>query len=87
MEQFVNKYGQVFELPSYYIMDSTIYPTKPDDADEGITYAMILVAFGIPGVTTNKEQKEQIIVRTFMQDSEGMAAHGKTKDPIDENLD
>ena len=26
MKHFMNKYGQSFELPSYYIKDSTIYP-------------------------------------------------------------
>ena len=48
MESYINKYGQSYELPSYYIIDSTIFP-QCNDPDT--TYALTLVAFGIPNVT------------------------------------
>ena len=48
MYGYINKYGQTFELPSYYIIDSTIFPRT---SDEQTTYTLTLVAFGVPNVT------------------------------------
>lgn len=76
----------MFELPSYYIIDSTIYPRNmKDKEDDKSTWALILVAFGVPGVTTDVDAEAKLGIRTYAIDEEG--EDGLTKKAEDLMID
>lgn len=81
MDGYINKYGQTFELPSYYIIDSTIFPRT---SDESTTYTLTLVAFGVPNVTDQDDEQDQsdvLQVRTFNMNT--LSVDNTTEPPID----
>ena len=69
-------------------MDSIIYPQTTSDSSDDIetTYAIVLVAFGIPGVTTNEEENESMAVRTFLIDPNDESDVKTTRPPLDQEI-
>lgn len=75
MEYFIQNYGQTLELPSYFVLDSTIYPLDN-------TFSLSLVAYGVPGVTSASEDQQKM--RTY--DLPEQAAEGQATRAVEADL-
>ena len=86
MEKYIYNYAQSFQLPSYYIIDSTVYPNLVHE-DVDATYALTLVAFGIPSVTDgekNTADNKKIQIVTYPHDDDSQTSMPAFKKDIDE---